>query len=298
MRNPKVTIIMRSKNSDWVIASALASLFSQNYKDFELLVVDSGSTDNTLEIVKQYPCRLVEIEATAYYPGKVLNEAIELTNSELIVFLNSDSVMLSPNSLGNLLKRFEDPNISAVFGRQAPRPEADTWVLRDYELSFPDSGEAPSWITMSLPLAGFRRSAWDRHPFYTDAWASEDTEWGLWARKNGYNVAYEPSALTMHSHNYTLKEIYGRRFVEGEADAFIYGEKKSAVVMLLHYTKLVASDTLYHLKKGDLANIPKIFSRRFVYFWAYFKGLKLGFRRFNEGNQDNSTGQMVVLKSQ
>ena len=87
-----VSIIMRCKNSDWVIAQALAGLYSQTFKDFELLVIDSGSTDRTLEIVRQYPCRLIEIEAKQYYPGAVLNMALEEAKADLIVFQNSDAV--------------------------------------------------------------------------------------------------------------------------------------------------------------------------------------------------------------
>jgi len=50
---------MRSKKSDWVIAQALAALFSQEIQeDFELLIIDSGSTDRTLEIVSEYPAAL------------------------------------------------------------------------------------------------------------------------------------------------------------------------------------------------------------------------------------------------
>jgi glycosyltransferase involved in cell wall biosynthesis len=47
VKPPRVTVIMRTKNSDWVVHQALAALFSQTYRDFELLVVDSGSTDRT-----------------------------------------------------------------------------------------------------------------------------------------------------------------------------------------------------------------------------------------------------------
>ena len=90
----RVSIIMRSKNSDWVIDRALAALISQTFTDFELTVVDSGSTDRTLEIVRNYPCRLIQIEAKSYFPGAVLNSAIENTSGELIVFQNSDAVPL------------------------------------------------------------------------------------------------------------------------------------------------------------------------------------------------------------
>ena len=74
---PEATIIMRTKNSDWVVREALEALYSQDYRDFELLVVDSGSTDDTLEILADYPHRLIEISAESYYPGPVLNMAFE-----------------------------------------------------------------------------------------------------------------------------------------------------------------------------------------------------------------------------
>lgn len=293
-----VSIIMRSKNSDWVIAEALAALASQRYQDFELVVVDSGSTDRTLEYVSHYPCRLIQIEPGDYYPGKVLNDAIATCDSDIIVFLNSDSVMLSPYSLENLLKAFDDEEISGAFGRQLPRPEAHSWVRRDYAVSFPaQADQVPDWITLSLPLAAIRKSAFEQHAFYTDAWASEDSEWGLWARRNGHTVKYIPEALTMHSHNYTLKEIHGRRFVEGEADSFIYQKKANAVRQLLAYARSCLQDLSHHIREGDWKEIPAIFSRRAVYQWAYWKGLRLGAKRLRSNNQDASIGQSVVLNS-
>ena len=228
---PRASVIMRSKNAEGVIAQALAALFSQDFTDFELLVVDSGSTDGTLDIVRQYPCRLLQIEPLAYYPGAVLNNAIEQTRAELVVFQNSDAVPLIPQALGRLLAAFDDPQVDAAFARQLPRPGADPWVQRDYAASFPPGGPAPPWVTLSLPLAAMRKSAWRLHPFYTDAWASEDTEWGHWASQNGRVIRYVPEALVMHSHNYTLRQLYGRRFVEGEADAFIYGGGDSLPAM-------------------------------------------------------------------
>jgi len=297
MSTPKVTVLMRSKNSDWVIESALNALFSQEFTNFKLLVVDSGSTDKTIEIINRFPCKLVEIEALDYYPGQVLNNAIKQVDSEIIVFLNSDSVMLSPKSLGNLLSSFDDEETVSAFGRQIPRPEAHTWVQRDYAISFPPEGSAPNWITLSLPLAALRKEIWLKHPFYTDAWASEDTEWGLWAQKAGYKVNYVPSAITMHSHNYTLKEIYGRRFVEGEADAFIYGRRISFIMMLFLFLKSCLIDAKLHMKRRDLYGLLAAPARRIYYQWAYFKGNKKGNQRKTEGNNDRSFAQRIVLSS-
>ncbi len=292
---PRVTVIMRTKNSDWVVAQALAGLFSQSYKNFELLVMDSGSTDRTLEILEDYPCRIIHVEAKRYFPGIVLNRAVEEANTDIVVFQNSDVVQLNPDALTNLVAAMDDPNVAAAYARQVPRPEADAWVRRDYAASFPESGDAPTWISISLPFAAMRKSDWEQHPFYTDAWASEDTEWGEWARQNGKTIRYVADSVVMHSHNYTYRQLYGRRFVEGEADAFIYGNNDSLLSVLGRTLKSIAKDFVEQAKGGDLAELPGTPARRLVYHWGYYRGHQLGETRRDEGSDDSSIGQEFIL---
>ena len=292
---PRVSVIMRTKNCDWVVGQALAALFSQNYREFELLVVDSGSTDRTLEIVRRYPHRLRQIAATDYYPGQVLNDAIGETRGELLVFQNADAVPLHAGVLGQLVAAFDDPEVQAAFTRQLPRPEAATWVRRDYAASFPEAPETPPWITLSLPMAAMRRAAWERHPFYADAWGSEDTEWGLRARANGWTLRYVPGATVMHSHDYTLRQLYGRRFIEGEADAFLHDDAGALATHLLGFGSSVARDLLACLRAGDLADLPRVPLRRAVYHWGHLRGARHGTRRRRSGDRDTSVGQRAVL---
>jgi rhamnosyltransferase len=292
----KVTVIMRSKNSAWVIGQALTGLFSQHHRDFELLVVDSGSTDATLDIARRFPCRVIQIAATQYFPGAVLNMAIQQARGELLVFQNSDVVPLAPNALELLLAPLETGQVEASFARQLPRPEAHTWVRRDYARAFPVQGAPPSWMAYSLPFAAMTRSAWERHPFYEDAWGSEDMEWGHWARRNGIAPRYVPEALVMHSHNYTLRQLYGRRFIEGEADAFIFQDKASFPLFLRRLCRSWGHDAGAHLAVGDLTGLVLSLPRRWVYHWAYWKGHILGERRKATGSQDTSIGQRVVLE--
>ncbi|MFC1735277.1 glycosyltransferase [Candidatus Hydrogenedentota bacterium] len=292
---PGVSVIMRTKNADWVVEETLKGLFSQKYNNFELLVVDSGSTDNTLDIVKKYPARIMEIEPKAYFPGTVLNQAIEQTSGEIVVFLNSDAVPQNPYALTRLIAAFDKLDVQAAFARQTPRPEANAWVKRDYARSFPEEGPAPPWITLSLPMAAMRRSIWEKRPFYTAAWASEDTEWGHWAQAEGHVIKYVPDALVMHSHNYTLRQTYGRRFVEGEADVFIYGGRATFCKMLSQWLRVVVQDSIWCLRKGAFNEIPAIPLRRLVYSWAYRAGHKLGEERKKKDEKDASRGQEVVL---
>lgn len=292
-----LAIIMRTFNSAWVVDQTLEALFSQNFSDFKLYVVDSGSTDETLDIVRKYPCQLHTIPAGSYYPGNVLNAAISKIDSDVVVFLNSDTVLLSPDSLQHLVDAFDNPEVHAAYGRQIPRPEADLWVQHDYSKSFPLGNDSPEWITLSLPIAGLRRKTWEMHPFYDKAWGSEDTEWGSWAKSQGCKIDYVPEAIAMHSHNYTFRQLYGRRFIEGEADVFIYDKVTSLLSMIKAFGKSVTKDSLLYIKHGKVFDVIKNIARRFIYHWGYYKGQNWGNRRTMVNDTNTAVGQMVVLGS-
>lgn len=294
---PRVAVIMRSKNSDQVINQALAGLAAQEFTDYELLVVDSGSTDRTLEIVAQYPARLKQIAPSDYIPGKVLNEAIASTDAEIVVFQNSDVAPLNTRALSELVAAFDAPDVVAAFARQTPRLEADTWVRRDYAVSFPARGEAPPWITLSLPFAAMRRSAWEARHFYGGAWGSEDTEWGCRARADGQRIAYVPSSIVMHSHNYTPRQLYGRRFIEGEADAFIYaGARWSLRKAWGRFVAGILRDAAAHVSARDIRGLVETPARRAADALGYHRGRMHGQRRLQTGDRDTGLGQRVVLE--
>lgn len=291
-----VTVIMRSKNSDWVIHQALVALFAQTFTDFELLVVDSGSTDRTLEIARSFPCRITKIDPGDYYPGMVLNRAIDDARGEIVVFQNSDAVPLVPGALQALISAFDDPGIEAAFGRQVPRPDAEPWVARDYAVTFPAAPPSPTWMHYSLPFAAMRRSTWKQHRFYTDAWGSEDSEWGYRAVRRGRPPKYVPDALVMHSHNYTLRQLFGRRFIEGEADAFVYRNEPRAVRLVRDTLASTARDIPAYVRAKAWLGLLRTPVRRAVYHWAYFRGHALGASRLRSGSLDASAGQQVVLE--
>jgi rhamnosyltransferase len=150
-------------------------------------------------------------------------------------------------------------------------------------------------MPLSLPVAAMRRMAWMAHPFYTDAWGSEDTEWGVWARNAEISIAYVPQALAMHSHNYTLRQNYGRRFIEGEADAFIYRREARLIDFCKACILAFARETWEHLRVRDLRGLAAMPPRVVVSQWGYLQGLRLGARRRRTGDVDVQIGQQTVL---
>ena len=287
----RFTVLMRTKNNDWVIRQTLASLFSQSLK-FDIRVIDSGSEDSTLDILNSYKIRPVKISPSSYIPGKVINDALESINTEFIIMLNSDSVLLEEDSLKRLVQPLLDnKNCVATVGRQLPRHDSELWVRRDYSNAFPGHSKLPDYIHLSFPLSAFRKSVWEKEKFYTASWGSEDSEWGKRIKEKSLGeILYVPEAITMHSHNYTLKQLYGRKFIEGEADFFIYQKRPSLLKMVQNIIIRSLRESLYYLKNINIFPIVKIPIRNIVYFWGEYQGLRSARKRLKHGDDK------VILK--
>jgi rhamnosyltransferase len=292
-----VTIVVRTRNGIQTARQTFAALRSQTVTASELIVMDCMSTDGVRELARQYGARIVDVQPEEYFPGKVLNRAVREARGDIVVFVNSDTVPLGPSVLHRLLEPFARPDVVATFGRQTPRPEALAWVRRDYEAAFPESGPAPDWLPLSLPLSAIRREALLERPFYTEAWASEDTEWGVRAREAGQVVEYVPEAVAMHSHNYTLSEIWGRRFVEGEADAFITPELRTGFAGLARrFAAAVVRDLAWTTRAGEWGGMLVAPIRRAVFWLAWARGHALGTARRIRKDLDASLGQQTILQ--
>ena len=102
-----VSIIIRTKNEERWISSCLDAVYSQNYKSFEVIVVDNESTDKTIEKVRQYPVKKI-VTIADYLPGKSLNLGIEQSKGEYIVCLSAHCIPAENTWLASLVKALEE----------------------------------------------------------------------------------------------------------------------------------------------------------------------------------------------
>lgn len=292
---PSFSLVIRSKNDADVVYQTLKGVQSQTIQPTECIIADCQSTDGTRDIIAESGYPVLNIPPEDYFPGKVLNQAIEKLSSDIVIFLNSDAVPLNPYLFEKLLAPFNDPDVYGAYGRQLPRPDACSWVIRDYLVAFPPD-QAPSWMNLSLSCAAIRRKAWKLHPFYTKAWGSEDYEWGKWAKDQGHRIEYVPDSLVMHSHNYTFRQLYGRRFIEGEAEAIIDKNPYSFLNMTGDVIKSSVRDVGFHFHEKCFSEVLTAPFRRFVYYWGYYRGHNLGTKRRLQNDPDASLGQKTVLQ--
>jgi rhamnosyltransferase len=200
----RASIVIRAKNEANLIGEALDAVFGQRFEGgFEVVLVDSGSTDGTLDIVRRYPTHLIEIPPETFTYGRSLNIGTAAARGELIVSLSAHSTPLDERWLGQLLEPFSDPRVAGVYGRQVPRPNA-TWLeLLGMRLSgvMDDRPRVHTRNSMFSNANGaFRRSLWLRVPFDEEVGGAEDLAWVRVMLREGYCVAYEPRAAVYHSH--------------------------------------------------------------------------------------------------
>jgi rhamnosyltransferase len=224
MSDPSVSIILRSFNEAWALRETLPALAAQNYKPWELIVIDSGSTDGSVKLIRQFqPRHLIQIPHSEYNPSRVMNQGMELASWNFGIFLNADAMPLGPDWLGPLVTALLDPQVAAVFGRQIPRPDCQAVFAHDYERCFGANRESVKWEHFfSMASSGIRKDIWAKRGFNERMQYSEDDEYTRWCRAQGYRVVYVPESVVMHSHNYTAAQAWKRSFGEGRARAAVW----------------------------------------------------------------------------
>jgi rhamnosyltransferase len=224
MSDQPVSIILRSFNEGWALRDTLAAVAAQEYGDWELIVIDSGSTDGSVELIRAArPRHFVQIAPHEYHPARVLNRGMELASSEVGIFLNADATPQGNRWLRPLVEALRDPQVAAVFGRQIPRPNCHAVFAHDYDRCFGPKRASAHWDHFfSMVSSGIRKDIWARRGFDVRMTYSEDDEYTRWCRAQGYRIVYVPESVAMHSHNYTPAQAYKRSYGEARALAAVW----------------------------------------------------------------------------
>jgi rhamnosyltransferase len=221
MNDPFVSIIMRSYNEAWALKQTLPALRAQDYTNWELIVIDSGSTDGSQELIRAAnPTHFVQITPQEYNPSRVMNHGMRLAQSNICIFLNADATPQGTHWLRPLVNALQDKQVAACFGRQIPRPDCQAVFACDYDRCFGPNRESASWEHFfSMVSSGLRKDVWQQRGFREDLQYAEDDDYTRWCKANGYEVHYVAESIAMHSHNYTPQQSYKRAFGDALAIA-------------------------------------------------------------------------------
>jgi rhamnosyltransferase len=280
VNGPFVSIIVRSFNEAWALRDTLAALQRQQYNNWELIVIDSGSSDGSVDLIRRvHPRHFIQIQPQEYNPSRVMNRGMELASSEFGIFLNADATPQNSNWLGPLVAALQGPQTAAVFGRQIPRPDCHAVYAHDYERCFGPNRDSAKWEHFfSMVSSGIRKDVWARRGFLPKMQYSEDDEYTRWCRSQGYRIVYCPESVVMHSHNYTPEQAYKRSFGEAKALAAVWSGNLSSVnwprTVLFGWLNDLRRDFIYCARTGRISEFSYAARIR----WSQRRARLAGFR--------------------
>jgi poly-beta-1,6 N-acetyl-D-glucosamine synthase len=198
---PRISLIVPAYNEAITIRSCVESLQALNYPNYEVVVVDDGSTDNTLEEVSHNKGIKIIHQENQGKP-RALNNGIKASTSEIIVTVDADTT-LDKNALGKIAERFaSDDRLGAVAGNVKVNPERKIMnAVQSAEyatgINLIRKGQSVLGCVMIVPgpIAALKREAVERVGYFSDDTFAEDFDITVKILKAGYRVEYEEKSL-------------------------------------------------------------------------------------------------------
>ena len=191
------------------------------------LVIDSESSDNTVNLAREYGFDVETIKRNEFDHGRTRQHGLDsIDDVDVCVFLTQDAILSADDSLNRILEPFRDDRVAAVCGRQLPRMHATpieaharlyNYTSKSFVRSIADVksfGLKTAFISNSF--AAYRVSALNEvGGFPKRVIFGEDMYVAAKLLKSGYKIAYSADACVYHSHNYTLLQEFSRYFDMG-----------------------------------------------------------------------------------
>ena len=114
----QTSIVIRTLNESKHLENLMRGIHDQNYRDWEIILVDSGSTDRTMAIARGYGAKIYHIPQDEFTFGRSLNLGCQQAEGDYLVFASGHVWPITNNWLGNLVQPFEEPLVAMVYGRQ------------------------------------------------------------------------------------------------------------------------------------------------------------------------------------
>jgi threonine dehydrogenase-like Zn-dependent dehydrogenase len=215
---PETTVLIRAFNEERWLPEVFAALSRQRYKDFEVLLVDSGSVDRTREIAASNGARILRLRTEDFTFGHSLNVGIRETASPYIAILSAHAIPSDERWLEQLVAPLREPDVAMVYGGQRGHEISRFSEARDFERIFPSESrivDDPDNPFANNANSIIKRELWTQCPYDEGLPGLEDIGWAKHWIERGYKVWYEPHACIIHVHTETWAQVRRRYHREG-----------------------------------------------------------------------------------
>jgi len=247
-----ISVLIRTFNSSKTLEAVMTALPLAEGDEF--VVVDSGSTDETVAIARRRGARLLRPEGPFNY-SRSLNLGFAAARNPWVLVLSSHCIPASAGMLGLLRQTASEAaaSVAVIYGH------ADLCKPRDAAAA-PEYIDQARWErsrpqTAGNRLALYRRACWVEHPFAEYLVAAEDLEWFLWALRRGYSALRVPQAWALYRNQGSLRHMFRKGWFDVINGAMLESAQRPDVSQAVHFRNLlVYAGSL--VKKVLLGRIP------------------------------------------
>jgi len=292
----KISIIILVKNGGAHLEEALERVFSQKVEcEFEVVAIDSGSRDNSKEILGRFPVRVQEIPPAAFNHGETRNLGASLAEGSYLVYLTQDAIPWDDHWLERLVEPLqEDPMVAGAFSSHRPRKDCPLMEKRQILETELTSGKMkrvnvaignPAYERSPYPFIWFsntssciRKTVWEKWPFRRLDFA-EDQEWAKRVLEAGYKTVYVPDSIVIHSHHYKPARNFRRHFEHARAMKEIFGKEefpRFKAIFSATRQSVQADYRFFRSETGSGWGFYRCFFPSLFWYLSAFTGLWLG----------------------
>ena len=311
MSAPRVSVVLPTRNGAATLPALLDALWAQKTTHpIEIIAVDSGSTDGTLELLERRVRTVVHIPAAEFDHGRSRNAGIERAEGDFVVLLVQDALPVSDDWIRRLTAPLtSDATLAGTFARQQPRSDApaltkmqlqryaatqlEPWTHRlpggHSEFDALSPVERLRRCTFDNVASCIRRSVWLLQPFKVTPIA-EDVEWARDVLLAGFGIAFVPDAVVIHSHDRSASYEYERTRVLHDRLYRLFGLQTIPTLPAL--ARAMVSSLAFHVRCESRS--PSRWPRATALALAWPAGQYVGARRgrFDDSPLRSKTGRV------
>lgn len=271
------SLVVRAYNEARHLPRLLEGVKQQTVQDVEIILVDSGSTDDTVAIAESYGAKIVHIHPAEFTFGRSLNLGLSASTRELVAIASAHVYPVYPDWLERLLEPFGDSSVGLAYGKQRGMETTKYSEHQIFARWFPEVSDArQSHPFCNNANAAIRRSQWRENPYDESLTGLEDLAWAKWLRNQNRSIAYIAEAEIIHIHNETPGGVRNRYRREAMAFKQIYPEAHFNAYDFIRMTiSNIATDIFHAAREGVLFKVfPEIIWFRYNQFLGTYQGYR------------------------
>jgi len=273
----KASIIIRTYNEQRHLSELLQAIRRQQseHLEKEVIVVDSGSTDRTLDIAEEFGCRIEHIPRSQFSFGGSLNIGCRAATGDALVIISGHCIPASEHWLNRLVEPLLQRKVVWTYGRQIGNGLSRFSERRIFEKYFPTQSRIPQeGFFCNNANSALLAEVWRVHQFDEKLTGLEDLHLAKKLTGLGMYIGYVADAPVYHIHEETWSNVKNRFEREAIALQFIMPEVQVTVFDLARYlsSALLFDYAAALQEKAFLRNAVDIFMYRLAQYWGAYRG--------------------------